>query len=498
MTRSDWARLDYNPEPDEKHLVHLIEAFLREPPADQTSWRRVLRRHPKPVGGFFSKTEIIAGFRLFHSKYEWPISENAFIALMKMKPTRTQSGVAPVTVLTKPFPCPGQCIFCPNDVRMPKSYLADEPGAQRATLNRFDPYAQTWNRLLALHRMGHSVEKVELIVLGGTWSAYPRAYQIYFVTRCFEAVNEFGRTPRPEPHHPDEGSRPDFLDLARSVPEVPAEGDTLNLYNIVVGRHLRAKHDGALLATHQTSEWARLEQAHRENQTARCRMVGLVIETRPDEIDREEVIHLRRLGATKIQIGVQSLSDDVLLKNRRGHSVQQARRAVSLLRQGGFKIHAHWMANLYGSSVELDIEDYGQLYEDPAICPDELKLYPCSLIPGTELMTHYEAGRWRPYDREELLELLCAVMPKTPPYCRLSRVIRDIPSTAIHDGNHETNFREVAEARLMKDGIVLREIRAREIKLGRVPDAEPKLSAYEYPTSVSREVFLRFEADDYL
>ena len=217
-------------------------------------------------------------------------------------------------------------------------------------------------------------------------------------------------------------------------------------------------------------------------------MVGLVIETRPDEIDHEEVIHLHaRLGATKIQIGVQSLSDDVLLKNRRGHSVQQARRAVSLLRQGGFKIHAHWMANLYGSSVELDIEDYGQLYEDPAICPDELKLYPCSLIPGIRLMTHYEAGRWRPYDREELLELLCADMPKTPPYCRLSRVIRDIPSTAIHDGDHETNFREVAEARLMKDGIVLRKFeREKSRSWVECLTAEPKLSAYEYPIRESR------------
>jgi elongator complex protein 3 len=498
MSRSDWSRFDYDPAPEASALEALITDLLQSLPADDKAWRGMLRRHARATGGFFSKPQIIAGFRAMRGRRPWAISEPAFLDLVKMKPTRTQSGVAPVTVLTKPYPCPGQCIFCPNDVRMPKSYLADEPGAQRAALNRFDPYAQTWNRMLAFYRMGHQVAKIELIVLGGTWTAYPREYQIYFIARCFEAITAFGSTVDPTPYLADSAGRPDFTDALGLIQIAPDEAASLNAYNHAVGAHLRAHHEGQLLAAHQGAEWVRLETAHLANETAESRVVGLVIETRPDEITTEEVLHLRRLGATKIQIGVQSLSDTVLTLNRRGHDVATSRRAFALIRRGGFKIHAHWMANLYGSTVDEDIEDFDRLFDDPALRPDELKLYPCSLIPHTPLMAHYEAGRWRPYTRDELLTLLCAVMPRAPAYCRLSRVIRDIPRTEIHAGNHESNFREVAEAALAEQGIGLREIRAREVRLRSVDDAEYALRAQRYETTVSIEHFLSFETDDAL
>ena len=494
MSHAPWGRFEYEPLKDEVRLAPLISAVVQAPPHNDKEWRHILKKYPKPEGGFFSKTEIISGYRAMRSRYQWPIDEPHFFKILKMKPTRTQSGVAPVTVLTKPYPCPGQCIFCPNDVRMPKSYLTDEPGAQRATLNRFDPFAQTWNRLLALHRMGHPVEKVELIVLGGTWSSYPKAYQLYFITRLFEAVNTFDPTRAQEPYTPAAEHQPDFLDLSPLEASMLKEGDSLNLYNRIVSRHLRHHHDGALLAPHEEQSWDRLTEAHEINERALCRVVGLVVETRPDEIDASEVLYLRRLGATKIQVGIQSLSDEVLRLNRRGHDVQQAREAVNLLRQGGFKIHAHWMANLYGSTVKADIQDYEQLFSDPSMCPDELKLYPCSLIPNTELMAHYQAERWRPYTREELLELLCAVLPMSPAYCRLSRVIRDIPSTAIHTGNQETNFREVVESKLRERGVKLKEIRAREVKLRSISmEHPPHLKQLKYLTSVSEEHFLSFE-----
>ena len=252
------------------------------------------------------------------------------------------------------------------------------------------------------------------------------------------------------------------------------------------------------MARHEQAAWSDLDAAHVDNESARCRVVGLVIETRPDEITPDEVLHIRRLGATKIQIGIQSLSDEILTQNRRGHDVATSRKAVSIIRQAGFKIHAHWMANLYGATVESDATDFVRLFDEPAIRPDELKLYPCALIPKTELMNHYEADRWQPYTRDELLELLCTVMPKAPRYCRLSRVIRDIPSIAIHAGNQETNFREVAERTMKARNIVVRDIRAREVKAAQIVEGETQLRVERYETTVSSEFFLSYEADDRL
>ncbi len=200
--------------------------------------------------------------------------------------------------------------------------------------------------------------------------------------------------------------------------------------------------------------------------------MGLVVETRPDHISEEEVLRIRRLGATKVQIGIQSLDDDVLRLNKRGHTVAETRRAFKLLRQAGFKIHAHWMPNLYGSSPERDIADYQHLFADPDFRPDELKIYPCSLIESAELMQHYQAGRWRPYSEDELLSLLVACFEQTPEYCRLTRVVRDIPSTDIVAGDLTTNFRQRVETELERQGKRSADIRAREIREDAVlPDA---------------------------
>jgi elongator complex protein 3 len=182
----------FDPAPYERELVGIVEAILAAGALDARDLDRIVKRHPKDGTGLFSRSEIIAGFRSLASARGWAVDESDFVARLRMRPVRTQSGVTPVTVLTKPFPCPGKCVFCPNDVRMPKSYLSDEPGAQRAETNRFDPYLQTWNRLAAYRNIGHPVDKIELIVLGGTWSFYPESYQVWFVKRCFDALNDFG------------------------------------------------------------------------------------------------------------------------------------------------------------------------------------------------------------------------------------------------------------------------------------------------------------------
>ena len=310
---------------------------------------------------------------------------------MQRRPVRTQSGVTPLTVLTKPFPCPGKCVFCPNDLRMPKSYLSDEPGAQRAAANHFDPYLQTWNRLAAYRAIGHPVDKVEIIVLGGTWSFYPEAYQVWFAARCFEALNDFGdgRDGRSE----IEPSAPVFDALPARV---DGREHATNPYNRMVRGFLADRLGGELVPEAEQAAWERLEVAQGANESAACRSVGFVIETRPDHVTEEEVLRIRRLGATKVQIGIQSLDDTVLEANQRGHDVGATRDAVARLRLAGFKIHAHWMPNLLGSTPERDVEDFARLWGDPAIRPDELKIYPCSLIESAELMHFHDRGSGAP------------------------------------------------------------------------------------------------------
>jgi len=221
-----------------------------------------------------------------------------------------------------------------------------------------------------------------------------------------------------------------------------------------------------------------------------------VIETRPDHISEEEVIRVRRLGSTKVQIGFQSLNDKVLDMNKRGHDVAATRRAVKLLRKAGFKIHAHWMPNLYGSSPAEDIADYDKLFGDPDFRPDELKIYPCSLIESAELMQQYQQGTWKPYTHDELLNILVECFKETPEYCRLTRVIRDIPGTDIVDGNKVTNFRQLVDIELKRQGVKSADIRAREIRKKEVTADDLRLDSVEYSSSTSDEIFLQYITDE--
>jgi elongator complex protein 3 len=467
---------------------------------------QVVKRHTKAPGKLFTKYELISTYRKLAGTNGLKKEQSGIIALLRKKPIRTSSGVTPVTVLTKPFPCPGKCIFCPSDVRMPKSYLADEPGAQRAERNYFDPYLQTYNRLQALNEIGHNIDKAELIVLGGTWSYYPESYQIWFIKECFRALNEFGRDDGRNEVLARYGQmneelekmkahvlRSDPIENERSLLEKKIEGESLEkTYNQTISEVYTAPEKLGGFDQYQTASWAELESLQKINETAAQRCVGLVVETRPDNISEAEVIRIRRLGATKAQLGFQSLSDEVLAKNKRGHGVAAIKKAVKLLRLAGFKIHAHWMANLYGSSVEDDKKDYEKLFNDKNFKPDELKIYPCSLISSAELMQYHQDGRWQPYSYEELLEVLSYAMTHTPEYCRLTRIVRDIPSTDIVEGNKKTNFRQIAQQHLDKIGKQMRDIRAREIRHQEFIEEEVQLIEVNYQTSVGEEKFLQF------
>ena len=489
-------------ESEKKLLKQLTTELLSHSKISPLLYAKVLKKYAQSSGDMFSKNDVIAYLRTQEVTPEL----QQLVEAIQMKPVRTQSGVAPITVLTKPFPCPGTCIFCPNDIRMPKSYLSDEPGAQRAERNFFDPYLQTYNRLQALTNIGHTVTKAELIVLGGTWSFYTEQYQIWFIRECLRALNDFGSIDgRPEVlekytqfENALESKRAytATADPVQNKDQLRAQEidghDTERSYNQVISEVYVAPELQAGVTQYQVSSWEELREQQVRNETAAVRNVGMVIETRPDSISEAEVRRIRQLGCTKTQIGVQSLQDDVLRKNKRGHDVAATRRAFALLRRAGFKIHAHWMANLYGSSVAADTLEYLELFSDPDFKPDELKVYPCSLIGSAELMQYYKKGLWKPYTYEELLSVVAFALENTPEYCRLTRVIRDIPSTDIVAGNHFTNFRQIAEAAVAKAGKKSVDIRAREIKNERYTFAELTLTTTEYLTSVARELFVQY------
>ena len=449
-----------------------------------------------------------------------PELEERLLEVLRMKPRRSASGVATITVITKPWPCGGDCLFCPNDLRMPKSYLHNEPACERAEQNWFDPYLQVTSRLTALTQMGHATDKIELIVLGGTWSDYPQGYQVWFISELFRALNEFDSAPGTAPDgafaalggldaaSDFETRRAWYLEscfphepaqFKAFAAEVQGEVDEGALsYNRAFRRLYGGSRPWRLAARAQTEGFDSLETQQRRNESARHRVVGLVIETRPDAVTPEALMLIRRLGCTKVQMGVQTLDQEVLDANDRGISLGRIERAFELLRIFGFKIHAHAMANLLGSTPERDKEDYGRLVRDTPFQPDEIKLYPCALIEGARLEERHRDGAWRPYSEDELLDVLVDDVAQTPPFCRISRMIRDFSSHDIIAGNKKPNLRQLVEARLRDSGRTggIQEIRFREIGTGRVDMDSLRLDIVSYQTSNTSERFLQWITPD--
>lgn len=417
----------------ERLFAALIAELVEAAPLRGDRYQRIMRRYTHEGLPWLSKSQVLRAYETLCDQDYLEYEPEVVTALQK-KPTRSQAGVTVVTVLTKPYPCPGKCIFCPTDVRMPKSYLHDEPGAMRAERHAFDPYDQTASRIAALETIGHPADKIELLILGGTWSSYRRDYQEWFVKRCFDAMNG-------------------------------VESETL-------------------------------PEAQALNARAARRNVGLVVETRPDHVTPAELRWFRYLGVTKVQIGVQSLDDRILALNKRGETVEDVRNAMRLLRLAGFKIHAHWMPNLLGATPESDLQDFGQLWSDPALRPDELKIYPCMLLENAELYSYWQRGEYAPYDEETLVDLLVAVKAQVPRFVRINRVVRDIPTTNVVAGFKKANLRQVAQQRMREKGLQCQCIRCREIRRESVTAGELALRVESYETDTTREYFLSFERAD--
>ena len=417
-----------------EHELYLAELTLKDIETGKDVFQAI-RGHPLPGGaGFLSKHTLITAYR--KQVQEGTRKEDPeLFKKIRLKPMRTLSGVTTVTVLTKPYPCPGECIFCPHYEEMPVSYLPDEPGAMRALFHQYDPFTQVESRIEALYEIGHPTDKIELLVLGGSWSAYQDEYQSWFIKRCFDAMNK-------------------------------VESETL-------------------------------DQAHDINEKARHKNVGLVLETRPDLINQEELKKMRELGVTKVQIGIQSLDDQILLKNQRGHTVEEAKRGVALLRAAGFKIVLHWMPNLLGATLETDREDFKRLWTEFA--PDEIKIYPTQLLKNTRLYEFWEAGEYIPYTTEELINLIADIKPTVPLYCRINRVVRDIPSQNVVAGNKRTSLRQDIQIELKHRGEVCSCIRCREVGDQEIDVKSLVLMDLVYQINGCEEHFLSYNtADDSL
>lgn len=432
-----------------------------------------------------------------------PELEERFIRSVRMKPRRTASGVATITVITRPHTCSSNCIYCPCDLRMPKSYLANEPACQRAELTFFDPYVQVAARLQALHQMGHSTDKVELIVLGGTWSDYPESYQYWFIKELFRALNEWPNSPDHIQERLDWYTSFGLQNSEEALSSFVAEQQAAVFDDTVTYNQAFHKlYDSS--QPHQNA-WSQMQSTYNElveqqhvNETAAARVVGLVIETRPDTITPDNLRMFRQLGCTKIQIGIQSTRQEILDANKRQMSVAQIKRAFSLIRLYGFKIHSHLMVNLLGATPEADKQDFKTFVTDPGFLPDEIKLYPCALVSGTQLVQKYREGTWQPFTKDVLVDVLVQDVLNTPPYVRISRMIRDISATDILVGNKHTNLRQMVEQELAAEDVASRvqEIRFREINQQQVHAAELTLQDFAYTTAVSNEHFLQWVTAD--
>jgi len=401
---------------------------------------KALRSNPLPGGrGFLAKHALVAAYREKVSLGEWE-DDPVLLAKIRMKPIRTLSGVTTITVLTKPHPCPGECIFCPSEEGLPQSYLSDEPGARRGVEHAFDPFTQVSSRLKALHEVGHPTDKIELLILGGSWTAYPASYREWFIRRCFEALNQ-------------ENPNDDIGEVS-------------------------------------------LADVQKTNSQARHRNVGLVVETRPDLITIENLVEMRRQGVTKMQLGIQSMDDRILQLNKRGHSAEEAEEAICLVRAAGYKVVVHWMPNLLGATPQSDRKDFARLWREGGVNPDEMKIYPCQLLRNAELYQYWERGEYRPYEEQELIDLLADIKPTVPRFCRINRVIRDIPSNHVVEGNRNTSLRQDVAQEMKKRGSSCQCIRCREIRKGKIDDRNLVLDDQVYKAGWAEEHFLSYNTQD--
>ena len=379
---------------------------------------------------------------------------------------KSQSGILSITVCTSGTPwrfnkdgeketvnfsCKNNCYYCPNEgpskdnnwTQQPRSYLYTEPGLLRSNANDFDPIKQMNSRLSSLERMGHVIDKLEVLVLGGTWSSYPKEYQEEFVTHLYYAANT-------------------YYDKRETI--------------------------------------LSLEEEIELNEKAKVHIIGLTLETRSDSININEIKNFRRYNCTRIQIGIQHTDNAVLKMNNRGESIEKVKKAIKMLKNNNFKIDGHLMLNLYGSTVEKDRIMLNEILTDPDLQVDQLKIYPCAIVPFTKIKELYEAGIYKPYDDCHLYDLIKEFKMKITKQFRINRIIRDIPGDYIIDGYSQqfASIRQKLHEDMKINNWSCKCIRCREVKGNKIDDKNTKLEIMEYEASGGMEYYISFENGEYL
>jgi len=401
------------------------------------------------------------------------------------KPTRTISGVAPIAIMSKPFPCPhGKCLMCPGGVGsafgdVPQSYTGREPATMRGIRNNYDAYLQVFNRLEQYVLLGHNFEKVELIVMGGTFPSFPKRYQEEFVWGAFKAMNEFSKLFF-------RGERFNFLRFKEFF-ELPVE----NLGDLARTKRIQKK----LLKLKGRFKSGELVKEQKKNEKARVKGVALCIETRPDYCGLEEILLMRQLGCTRVELGVQHLDNKVLEKICRGHGIEEVMLSTKRLKDSWLKVGYHMMLGLPGSSVVQDKKMLLKLFSSASFRPDTLKIYPCMVTKGTKLFNLWKKGSYKPLDALRAGKLIAWFKEKVPPYVRIMRVQRDIPTYQTAAGVEMTNLRQYVWE---KFGPKCRCIRCREPKGEEVDFNAVEIKIEEYASSEGVEFFISGEVDDKL
>lgn len=395
---------------------------------------------------------------------------------LKVKPCKSQSGVISITVFTSGYPefnhkdkviankfsCKWDCAYCPNEPGQPRSYLKGEPGVMRANRNDFNCISQMHDRMITLYNNGHDIDKLEVLVLGGTWTSYPIQYREEFIRDIYYSANVFNCK--------------------------------------LKSKNLRKANS--------------LFVERNSNKDSLCRIIGLTLETRPDTIVPDEIKLLRYYGCTRVQIGIQHVSDDILQKVNRGCNSQDAINAIKLLKDCGFKIDAHWMPNLPGSSPDIDDDMFASkllgvkskhYYNNYEVwdmkCPqwqvDQWKIYPCTVVPFTKIEKWYKNGTYVPYNWELLTNILLKTKALMLPWIRLNRIVRDIPNNYSLNPVYNSNLRQSLPKILHNDGFKCRCIRCREVKSGDL-NRDFKIMIREYNASDGVEYFIEASHNDVL
>jgi len=427
---------------EKNNQTKAISELLRKKIKSQVDLMVLKRRLARKYGlALLANSVILDSYRKLVAKKT--ISRSPLLEkILRKRAVRTLSGIAPVAVLTKAYPCPGECAYCPKEKDVPQSYLSNEPAVMRAIRCQFDPYKQVQYRLEALLANGHEPEKIELIVIGGTWSVLPVKYKYWYIKECFRAANEYGK-------------------------------------------RIINKNKNSELKIQELKRQLLVEQ--KKNEKAKYKIIGLTLETRPDYINETELLQMRELGATRVELGVQAVDDRILKLNKRGHGVKAVTQATELLKNYGFKVTYHIMPGLPGSTAKKDLAMFKKLFSDARFQPDQIKFYPTVVTRGSLLYKWWRAGKYRPYADKVLQELIVNCKKVVPQYVRIIRLIRDIPQESILAGNMITNLRQI-----MKDrGVSCQCIRCREARERKLEIRDWKLEIIKYQASDGREYFIQ-------